>query len=84
MERLQREIAEAEAEEVRKLLREKGIAVKDGEVLNKRELQQKEFERKTREQAEFEAKMLKLSRNMDHMERGAPPLRALSLALLRG
>jgi hypothetical protein len=39
-----------EAEEVRKLMAERGITVKEGEVLNKRELQQKEFERKTKEQ----------------------------------
>jgi hypothetical protein len=44
-----------EAEEVRKLMAERGITVKEGEVLNKRELQQKEFERKTKEQqARFE------------------------------
>ena len=38
-------------------------------MLNKRELQQQEFERKSREQAEFEAKMQKLARSMDHLER---------------
>jgi translation initiation factor 3 subunit A len=69
VERLQREIAEEEAEEVRKLMAEKGITIKDGEVLNKRALQQKEFERKTKEQHEFEARMAKLARNMDHLER---------------
>jgi hypothetical protein len=69
VERLQREIAEEEEAEVRKLIKERGISIKDGEVLNKRELQQKEFERKTKEQAEFESKMNKLARNMDHTER---------------
>jgi hypothetical protein len=68
-ERLQREIAEEEEAEVRKLIKEHGISVKDGVVLNKRKLQQQEFERKTKEQAEFEVKMNKLARNMDHMER---------------
>jgi hypothetical protein len=50
-------------------MREKGITVKDGEMLDKRALMQREFERKAREQNEFEAKMNKLARNMDYLER---------------
>lgn len=68
-ERLTREFAEEEAEEVRKMMREKGIVVKDGETLDKRALMQREFERKAKEQNEFEAKMNKIARNMDYLER---------------
>lgn len=67
--RLTREFAEQEAEEVRKMIREKGITVKEGEQLDKRALMQREFERKAREQNEFEAKMAKIARNMDYLER---------------
>lgn len=68
-ERLTREYAEEEAEEVRKMMREKGIVVKDGETLDKRALMQREFERKAKELNEFEAKMNKIARNMDYLER---------------
>ena len=68
-ERLTREFAEEEAEEVRRMMREKGIVVKDGETLDKRALMQREFERKAKEQNEFEAKMNKIARNMDYLER---------------
>ena len=64
-----REFAEQEAEEVRKMILEKGITVKEGESLDKRALMQREFERKAREQNEFEAKMNKIARNMDYLER---------------
>lgn len=67
--RLTREFEEQEAEEVRKMMLDKGIVVKDGETLDKRALMQREFERKAKEQNEFEAKMNKIARNMDYLER---------------
>jgi hypothetical protein len=68
-ERINREFAEAEAEEVRKILAERGLNIKGAETLDKRSLLQKEFELKAKEQSEFEARMAKLARSMDHLER---------------
>lgn len=69
--RINREFAEAEAEEVQRILAERGAAlnIKDGETLDKQALLQKESEIKAKEQNEFESRMAKLARSMDHLER---------------
>lgn len=48
---------------------EKGIKVAAGETLDKKQLLQKQYDIKMKEQNEFEAKMLKMAKQMDHLER---------------
>ena len=68
-ERINREYAEQEADEVKKMMAEKGIVIKDGETMDKKALLQKQYDLKLKEQSEFEQKMNKLAKNLDHLER---------------
>ena len=76
-ERLERELEEREMEEARQLYDlanknkkgVKGVAGKEGMVLDKRQLMLDAHNERAREQQELERKMLKMARQLDHVER---------------
>jgi len=72
-ERLEKELEEQEMQEAKALLeqakKKKGVLVKDGEKLDKKALMQEALSERLKEQQELERKVIRLAKNMDHLER---------------
>ncbi|GLC73813.1 hypothetical protein PLESTF_001423800 [Pleodorina starrii] len=68
-ERLQREMEEREQEELRAHLGARNIKVKEGEKLEKQAVIKDLMSERIKEQQELERRMVRLAKNMDHLER---------------